>query len=169
MSWTFSTNNGSLESFKVSWRCGWSPNACQIRDTAVCVSPTSAAIDRVDQCVASRGVLSSVLVITASTCSSVIVRGRPGRGSSLQPVEPVLGEPAAPLAHRADRDPQLPGDLGVVRPSAAASTIRDRNASACALVRRRAHASNCARSSSRQLDRMGTGIGITPSSPLRPN
>jgi len=24
-------NSGSLESFHVSWRCGWSPNARQIR------------------------------------------------------------------------------------------------------------------------------------------
>ena len=47
--------------------------------------PDLLAIERVDQCVASFGALSSVLVITASTCSSVIVRGRPGRGSSVSP------------------------------------------------------------------------------------
>jgi hypothetical protein len=51
-----------------------------MRCTADCVSPTSAAIDRVDQCVASFGVLSSVLVMTCSTCASLIVRGCPGRG-----------------------------------------------------------------------------------------
>jgi hypothetical protein len=48
-------------------RCGLSPNAVQMSCTAVCVSPTSRAIDRVDQCVASRGVLSSVSTITSST------------------------------------------------------------------------------------------------------
>ena len=87
----------------MSWRCGWSPNARQIRDTAVCVSPTSLAIDRVDQCVASFGVLSSVLVITASTCSSVIVRGRPGRGSSVSPSSRCSANRDAPLrGHRRD-------------------------------------------------------------------
>ena len=66
--------------------------------TADCVSPTSRAIERVDQCVASLGVVSSVLTITSSTWSSVIVRGCPGRGSSSQPVEAVLGKAVAPLA-----------------------------------------------------------------------
>jgi hypothetical protein len=47
--------------------------------------PTSAAIDRVDQCVASLGAVSRVLTMTASTWSSLIVRGRPGRGSSSKP------------------------------------------------------------------------------------
>ena len=78
-------NCGSLESFHVSWRCGCKPNARQIRETAVWESPTSAAIDRVDQCVASFGVDSNVLTITSSTCASLIIRGRPGRGSSSSP------------------------------------------------------------------------------------
>ena len=56
-----------------------------MRSTADWVSPTSRAIERVDQCVASFGVVSSVRTITSSTCSSVIVRGRPGRGSSSTP------------------------------------------------------------------------------------
>jgi hypothetical protein len=38
-----------------------------MRCTADCVRPTSAAIDRVDQCVASFGVRSKVLVMTSST------------------------------------------------------------------------------------------------------
>ena len=50
---TLATNCGSLDSFQVSWRCGCSPNAFQIRSTADCVRPTSRAIERVDQCVAS--------------------------------------------------------------------------------------------------------------------
>ena len=68
MSRTFATNCGSAESFHFSCRCGLSPNACQMSRTAVWVSPTSRAIDRVDQCVASVGVVSSVLTITSSTC-----------------------------------------------------------------------------------------------------
>jgi hypothetical protein len=65
---------GSRLSFQAAWRCGWSPNAFQIR-TADCVRPTSAAIERVDQCVASRGVVSSVLTITSSTLASLIFLG----------------------------------------------------------------------------------------------
>jgi hypothetical protein len=56
-----------LESFQLAWRCGCSPNAFHILSTADCVSPTSAAIERVDQCVAFLGVVSSVLTITFST------------------------------------------------------------------------------------------------------
>jgi hypothetical protein len=76
---TLSMNNGSRLSFQESCRCGWRANARQIRDTADCDRPSSAASDRVDQCVALAGVLSSVAVMTASTCSSDTVRGRPGR------------------------------------------------------------------------------------------
>jgi hypothetical protein len=78
-------NCGSFDSFQVSCRCGCNPNARQIRETAVCDNPTSAASDRVDQCVASFGVVSRVVVITRSTSASAIVRGRPGRGSSSRP------------------------------------------------------------------------------------
>ena len=92
-------NSGSFESFHVSWRCGCSPNAFQIRSTADCVeadlgAPSTASTN------ASRpsGVVSSVLTITSSTCASVTVRGRPGRGSSVKPVEAMLGKPRAPLA-----------------------------------------------------------------------
>jgi hypothetical protein len=42
-------NSGSVDNFHVSTRCGSSPNARQIRDTAVWSSPVARAIDRVDQ------------------------------------------------------------------------------------------------------------------------
>jgi len=51
---------GSADSLNFSWRCGCSPNACQVLHTAFCVSPSSAASDRVDQCVAFFGERSSV-------------------------------------------------------------------------------------------------------------
>ena len=44
-----------------------------------------AAMERVLQCVASEGVVSSVSVITRSTSASEIERGAPGRGSSSSP------------------------------------------------------------------------------------
>jgi len=80
-----STNCGSFDSFQESCRWGWSPKARQIRDTEVCDRPSSAANARVDQWVALFGEVSSVRVITCSTCSSATVRGRPGRGSSKSP------------------------------------------------------------------------------------
>jgi hypothetical protein len=78
-------NCGSFDSFQVSCRWGCNPKARQILETAVCDRPTSAAIERVDQCVASFGVVSKVVLITRSTSASTIVRGRPGRSSSSRP------------------------------------------------------------------------------------
>jgi hypothetical protein len=68
--------------------CGFSPNARQIRLTALWLIPVAAAIERVDQRVAPTGRSSSVFTITRSTCSSLIVRGLPGRGSSCSPSNP---------------------------------------------------------------------------------
>ena len=69
-------NCGSVDSLKSSIRCGFNPNVRQIRDTAVWFNPTLAAIDRVDHCVEpSSGVDSNVATITASTRSSVTLRG----------------------------------------------------------------------------------------------
>ena len=82
---TFSTNSGSLDSFHESCLCGANPNARQTRETIDWLNPRCSAIDRVDQCVASGGVLSNVVVINALICSSPTTRGRPGRGSSSRP------------------------------------------------------------------------------------
>jgi hypothetical protein len=48
-------NCGSVESLNASVRCGLSPNARQIRLTAVWFIPNARASDRVDQWVASLG------------------------------------------------------------------------------------------------------------------
>jgi hypothetical protein len=157
-----------LGQLKVSWRCGCRPNARQIRDTAVCVRPTSLAIERVDQCVASFGVLSSVLVITASTCSSVIVRGRPGRGSSVNPSKRCSANRDRHLAAIARLIPSRAAISVFLRPSAASNTIRDRCASACALVLRRVHASNRKRSASLNTMATATFDGISTVFPLPP-
>src|SRR4029453_2723030 len=112
---TFSTNRGSLESLKASERCGCKPNAVQIRRIVVCENPVAPAIDRIDQWVASVGVDRSVRSITAATCSSSIVRGRPGRPRTLvilglggparpplieQAVDTILEKTPAPFANR---------------------------------------------------------------------
>src|SRR3546814_1137850 len=60
MSCTLSTNSGSVDSLNVSDRCGCRPNAPQIRRMVVCDSPDLAAMERIDQCVASLGVVFSV-------------------------------------------------------------------------------------------------------------
>jgi hypothetical protein len=150
---------------KVSARCGCSPNACQIRKIAFCVKPASAAIDRVDQCVAFLGVVSNVLTTTSSTWSSVIVGGRPGRGSSTRPSSL---RSANRVRHfpTVGRDTPTRSAISVfVRPSAACSTIRDRRARPWALVVRRVHASKHARSSSLNSISAATGRGMITASP----
>jgi hypothetical protein len=59
---TFSTNIGSVESLKVSTRCGCRPKAPQMRCTLVTETPEALAIDRRLQWVASSGIVSSVFV-----------------------------------------------------------------------------------------------------------
>ena len=82
---TFSTNNGSLESLNPSSRCGLSSNARQIRPIVERESPLRWAIFARDQCVAFAGVGSKVATTTSSTCSALMLGGRPGRGSSTSP------------------------------------------------------------------------------------
>jgi hypothetical protein len=48
-------------------RCGCKPNAAHIRRIVVWEKPVSAAIERIDQCVASTGVVRNVRSITAAT------------------------------------------------------------------------------------------------------
>jgi hypothetical protein len=61
MSRTLSTNSGSVESLKVSTRCGFRAKARQMRQTAVWLNPVALASERVLQCVASGGMASSDL------------------------------------------------------------------------------------------------------------
>ncbi len=67
MSRTLSTNSGSLDNLNVWLRCGCKPNAAHIRRIVVWEKPVSAAIEWIDQCVASAGVVRSVCSITAAT------------------------------------------------------------------------------------------------------
>ncbi len=82
---TFATNWGSGDILYERLMWGLSPNVRQILPTIVWLIPAFAAIVRVLQCVCPFGVVSSVLTMSASTCSSVIVRGPPTRGSSYKP------------------------------------------------------------------------------------
>ena len=152
-------NWGSLLSFHESCRCGANPNARQIRDTADCDIPSSAASDRVDQCVASFGVVSRVRVITASTWSSTTERGRPGRGSSSNPSRRSTTNRERHLPAVVTETPSFAAIAVLPNPSAA-NTIRDRTANAFALFARRAHATNCTRSSSARPTTGASGVGL---------
>ena len=60
---SFSSNRGSLLTLKVRTRCGFKPCDCHTRWTKLCVVPIARAIVRVDQCVASFGVVCVVASI----------------------------------------------------------------------------------------------------------
>ncbi|MNF15431.1 hypothetical protein D3C80_2180420 [compost metagenome] len=57
MSWTLSTNAGSVESLKVRSRCGLSPNARQMRCTLAGEIPTALLMLRELQWLASSGLV----------------------------------------------------------------------------------------------------------------
>ena len=140
-------NCGSGESLNVSVWCGFKPKARQIRLTADCDMPVAAAIERVDQCVAFAGCSSSVFTITRSTCSSLIVRGLPGRGSSCSPCSRRVANRPRHLPTVDRLQPNSAAISVLDLPSAAANTTRQRNASACELFGLRAHRSSTSRSS----------------------
>ncbi len=162
---TFSTNCGSAESLKVSCLCGLRPNARQIRETAVCDMPVAAAIDRVDQCVASTGLVSSVLTTTASTASSVIFLGAPGRDSSASPSSPDSMNRTRHLPTICRVTWRFSATAVFVAPPAHAKTILARNASACADLRRRVHRSSVTRSSTDQGQRQLRATRLTTHEP----
>lgn len=60
-------NSGSFDNLNVWLRCGCKPNAAHIRRIVVWEKPVSPAIERIDQCVASTGVVRNVRSITAAT------------------------------------------------------------------------------------------------------
>ncbi len=78
----------TLESLKVSVQCGCRPKARHILLIVLRLRPECSAIDRVLQCVASRGWLSKVSANTRSTSSSMIARGAPVRDSPNSPSNP---------------------------------------------------------------------------------
>src|SRR5262245_29782116 len=92
---------------------------------------------RVLQCVASRGVASSVWRTTSSTSASVIRRGAPGRGSSSSPSSRRVTNRARHLPTICLVTPKRVATVVLDTPVAHASTIRARNASACAVFGRR--------------------------------
>jgi len=145
---TFSTNSGSVESLKLSARCGLRPKSFQIRPIVDRDRPDLAAIEDCDQCVALRGFDSSVATITSSTWSRLTDEGRPGRSSSTSPSRRRSMNRRRHLPTVGCEHPKSAATCLLLTPGVAqARTIRDRNASACDDVARRAHRCNWARSS----------------------
>src|SRR6266478_6159051 len=127
-----------------------------MRLTVLWLNPHRVAMARVLQCVASRGVASSVSVTICSTWASLMRRGAPGRGSASNPSSRAATNrlrhlPTVCLVRRSSRATRV-----FVRPLAHAKITRARCANACPVVGRRVQRSNASRSSSVSLS---TGMG----------
>ncbi len=82
MSSSFSTNFGSRETLKPRTTCGFRPLARQCRKTVLALTPNSAAILRVLQCVAASGLV--CVVSSTSRATSTLTGGAPrGRSRSM--------------------------------------------------------------------------------------
>jgi hypothetical protein len=97
--------------------------------------------------VAALGVVSKVLAIAAATCSSVTVRGPPGRGMSPSPAIRCATNRALHRPTACGVDPSWAATSLFDAPAAHAKMIRHRNAHACGVDRRHTQPSSAARSS----------------------
>ena len=111
----------------------------QIRPIVDFDSPARFAIEARDQCVAPGGISSSVAVMTSSTLSSRIDGGRPGRGSSTSPSSRFAANLPRHLLTVAGSTRRSAAACLFDAPSAQASTILARSASAWLVFARRAH------------------------------
>ncbi|HEY5474459.1 MAG TPA: hypothetical protein VIK32_14880 [Candidatus Limnocylindrales bacterium] len=93
-------------------------------------NPDRLAIEARDQWVALRGVSSSVATTIASTCSTLIEGGRPGRGSSTSPSTRSATNRRRHFPTVASTQFNCAATLLLFAPSAHASTILDLSANA---------------------------------------
>src|SRR3954453_16499886 len=125
MSRSFAANSGSVDSLKVSPRCGCSPKARRTRPTVATERPLALAMERRlpwrapawppgggRSHRAPSGTAARVRSTRAAACSSPIFRGAPGLGSSSRP----------PLRSRAKRSRHLP-TVGFDTPSSVAIAV----------------------------------------------
>ena len=110
--------------------------------------------------------------ISASTSSSVIERGTPGRGSSWSPSKRCADEASPPLRHRGFADPEAPRHLAIgLTVGALEHDATPQAPSAWALFGRRAQRCSVSRSSSLStssaLGLPRSAHGCLPSSPMR--
>jgi hypothetical protein len=138
-----------------------------MRCTLVGEMPARAASSRFDQCVPPSGTSSKVRTTTSSTWASVMVRGTPGRGSSLSPSSRFRKNRARHLLTVLRLTPSRAATARLLPPCAQASTIRARNARPCAVLRRLVQFSNVRRSASDNTSGSSLVSAITPAD-LRP-
>ena len=119
-----------------------------MRETVDCDRPLCSAIDRVDQCVAPFGLRSRVAAINSATCSSVTVRGAPERGMSPSPAMRCSTNLERHRPTACGVEPSFSATSLFDAPVAHSRMIRQRNAQACEVERRRTQPSSAARSSS---------------------
>jgi hypothetical protein len=141
-----SLNAGSLETLKVSTRCGFSPRAFQIRCTVLRLTPACLAIDLVLQWVSPLGLECSV----ASTISSTFSAGIDGFGPRPLRTSPSLARPSSANRFRQARTvtvvtPTSAAIRALATPSAASSNAFARCTCRCGADRARANTSNASR------------------------
>ena len=156
-----------------SARCGLRSNFFQIRPIVDSDRPLRFAMEARDQRVASLGLSSSVATITSSTLSSRTDGGRPGRGSSVSPSSRCAVNRPRHRATVCSLTRSSAATCLFCLPSAQASTILARKASACADVARGAHPVSWPRSasvsSSPAFGRPGRAASASPASPAAAN
>jgi hypothetical protein len=152
---------GSVESLKVSTRCGCSENAFQMRCTVDGASPEALAMPRELQCVRPVGNVSSVAVTTSAIFSSLTVRGAPERGSSSRPSRRRSANRLRQVVTVTRVMPSRSAIARLLMPSAASSTISARTASPRATFRRRSRAVSSARSAADNSTRIAFGVGMS--------
>lgn len=119
--------------------------------------PSSRAIARVLQCVASRGFDSSVFAMTRSTSASEIVRGAPGRGSSSSPSRRFSRKRARQRLTMPRVTRSATPTSVLFLPSAHARTMRARSARPWLVFGRLVHRSSASRSSGVRMSGLSTG------------
>src|SRR3972149_9663755 len=131
----FSTKRLSFESLNPSTRCGCNPCASQMRDTVALLTPIALAIVRVDQCVASFGVVCRVASTICLTFSA-------GRERELRPCGASSDNPGGPCSRNRSAHSKNVGREGFSflalalcdTPSAASRQMRERRTTLCGVV-----------------------------------
>src|SRR6476619_4403754 len=148
-SMSLSSNFGSVDTLKVSTRCGAKPRSDQIRCTVAGLTPTCLAIVRHDQCVAPGG----VVVVVNSTIRAI---GSPGIEGLRPRPSRIFSSPANPPSTNRVRHartvtgvtPTSSAITALATPSAASNNTLACTTSRCGADCARANLSNVSRSPS---------------------
>src|SRR3954469_13551014 len=146
-------NSVSVDSLKLSARCGCTANRLKKRCTALLEIPVCPASVRVLQCVEpSAGLVLSVVLISIATRSSLMLRGAPGRSSSCSPLMRCSTNRLRHLPTVAGLSSSRWATLRLLTSNSQASTMRARSTRAADRLRERAIEASCARSASSNIN-----------------